>query len=172
MINHILRGFIYFVVLVLIQVLILNNIQFLRVATPFLYLYFILKMPVGTSRMKVIFFSFLIGLCIDIFANTPGMHAAACTLGGFLRPLLIQLFMGKDLPEDMIPSFSSFGYGVFLRYTLTFVLIHHLALFLIESLTFFDPLFLLVRIVASVLMTTLFICLIEIFNVKFLKSGE
>ena len=42
MINNILRGFIYFVVLVLVQVLILNNIHFLRVATPFLYLYFIL----------------------------------------------------------------------------------------------------------------------------------
>ena len=67
MINNILRGFIYFVVLVLVQVLILNNIHFLRVATPFLYLYFILKMPVGSSRMNVVFFSFLIGLTIDIF---------------------------------------------------------------------------------------------------------
>ena len=45
MINNLLRGFIYFVVFVLIQVLILNNIHFLRIATPFLYLYFIIKMP-------------------------------------------------------------------------------------------------------------------------------
>ena len=50
MINNLLRGFIYFVVFVLIQVLILNNIHFLRIATPFLYLYFIIKMPVGSSR--------------------------------------------------------------------------------------------------------------------------
>ena len=83
MINNILRGFIYFVVLVLVQVLILNNIHFLRVATPFLYLYFILKMPVGSSRTNVVFFSFLIGLTIDVFSNTPGMHAFACTLGRF-----------------------------------------------------------------------------------------
>ena len=82
MINNILRGFIYFVVLVLVQVLILNNIHFLRVATPFLYLYFILKMPVGSSRTNVVFFSFLIGLTIDVFSNTPGMHAFACTLAG------------------------------------------------------------------------------------------
>ena len=47
---NLLRGLVYFVVLVLIQVLILNNIHFLRIATPFLYLYFIIKMPVGTSR--------------------------------------------------------------------------------------------------------------------------
>ena len=43
MINNLLRGFIYFVVFVLIQVLILNNIHFLRIATPFLYLYFIIS---------------------------------------------------------------------------------------------------------------------------------
>ena len=93
MINNILRGFIYFVVLVLVQVLILNNIHFLRVATPFLYLYFILKMPVGSSRTNVVFFSFLIGLTIDVFSNTPGMHAFACTLAGFIRHSLIQLLI-------------------------------------------------------------------------------
>ena len=143
MINNILRGFIYFVVLVLVQVLILNNIHFLRVATPFLYLYFILKMPVGSSRTNVVFFSFLIGLVIDIFSNTPGMHAFACTLAGFIRHPLIQ-----------------------------FVVIHHVALFLIESLTLFDPLFLAIRIAASVLTTTLLICTIEAFNIESQKSGD
>ena len=64
MINNLLRGFIYFVVFVLIQVLVLNNIHFLRIATPFLYLYFIIKMPVGSSRTQVVFFSF-IAICAD-----------------------------------------------------------------------------------------------------------
>ena len=172
MINNILRGFFYFVVLVLIQVLVLNNIHFLRVATPFLYLYFILKMPVGTSRTNVVFFSFLIGLVIDIFSNTPGMHAAACTFAGFIREPLIRLFMGKDLPEGIYPSYKTFGYGGFFRYTLLFVVIHHVTLFLIESLTFFDPLFLALRIGASVVTTTLLICTIEAFNIESQKSGE
>ena len=96
MINNLLRGFIYFVVLVLVEVLILNNIHFLRIATPFLYLYFIVKMPVGSPRDLVVLFSFLIGLVIDVFSNTPGMHAAACTLTGFIREPLIRFYMGKD----------------------------------------------------------------------------
>ena len=150
MINNILRGFIYFVVLVLVQVLILNNIHFLRVAMPFLYLYFILKMPVGSSRTNVVFFSFLIGLTIDVFSNTPG----------------------KDLPEGINPSYKTFGYGGFFRYTLLFVVIHHVALFLIESLTLFDPLFLAIRIAASVVTTTLLICTIEAFNIGSQKSGD
>lgn len=172
MINNLLRGLLYFVVLVLVQVLILNNIHFLRIATPFLYLYFILKMPVGTSQANVVFFSFLIGLVIDLFSNTPGMHAAACTLAGFARETLIGLYMGKDLPGGIYPSYRTFGYGGFFKYTLTFVVIHHLTLFLIESLTFFDPLFLMLRIAASVVTTTLLICTIEAFNISSQKSGE
>ena len=105
MINSFLRGFVYFVVFVLIQVLVLNNIHFLRIATPFLYLYFILKMPVGVSRAQVVFFSFLVGFVIDLFSNTPGMHAAACTLAGFCREPLIAVFMGKDLPDGIYPSY-------------------------------------------------------------------
>ena len=117
---NLLRGLVYFVVLVLIQVLILNNIHFLRIATPFLYLYFIIKMPVGTSRDLVVLFSFLLGLVIDMFSNTPGMHAAACTLAGFIREPLIRFFMGKDLPEGIYPSYKTFGYGGFFRYVLSF----------------------------------------------------
>ena len=61
----------------------------------------------------MVFFSFLIGLTIDVFSNTPGMHAFACTLAGFIRHSLIQLLMGKDLPEGINPSYKTFGYGGF-----------------------------------------------------------
>lgn len=172
MINNILRGLFYFVVFVAIQIWVLNNIHFLRIATPFLYLYFIVKLPVGTSQAQVVFFSFLAGLTIDMFSNTPGMHAAACTLVGFIREPLIRFYMGKDLPEGIYPSYKTFGFGGFFRYVLTLVVIHHLALFLLESLTFFDPVFLAVRIAASTVMTTLLICTVEAFNIESQKSGE
>ena len=64
---NLLRGLVYFVVLVLIQALILNNIHFLRIATPFLYLYFIIKMPVGTSRDLVVILYLLMGRVVDMF---------------------------------------------------------------------------------------------------------
>ena len=172
MINNLIRGLLYFVVLVLIQVLILNNIHFLRIATPFLYLYFIVKMPVGSPRDLVVLFSFLIGLVIDVFSNTPGMHAAACTLTGFIREPLIRFYMGKDLPDGIYPSYKTFGYGGFFRYVLSLVVIHHVTLFLIESLTLFDPLFLALRIGASVITTTLLICTIEAFDIETQKSGD
>lgn len=169
---HVVRSVIYFFICVLVQVLFLNHIHFLRMAIPFLYVYFILKLPVGTSRVNVLFLSFLTGLVIDAFANTPGMHTAACTLAGFCREPLIQLLMGKDLPEGAYPSYKAFGYGGFFRYTLFFVTIHHLVLFLIESMSLFDPLFLVLRILASIAMTTLLVCAVEIFNMESQKSGE
>ncbi|MDR1881131.1 MAG: rod shape-determining protein MreD [Tannerellaceae bacterium] len=172
MIDNVIKGIVYFITLVLIQVLVLNNIHFLRLATPFLYLYFIVKLPVGTSSVNTTFLSFLIGMIIDLFSNTPGMHAAACTFAGFSRQAMIKLYMGKDLAEGLSPSFRTFGYGGFFRYAVTFVILHHATLFLIESLTLFDPLFLVIRIVASVVVTTLLLCIVESFNIESQKSGE
>lgn len=172
MVHNILRGAIYFVVFVAIQVLLLNNIHLFRVATPYLYLYFILVFPVNSSRELLLTFSFLAGLTIDAFSNTPGMHAAACTLIAFAREPLIWLFMGKELPDNLYPSYQTFGYKGFMRYVLLLVLIHHTTLFLIESVALFDPLFLFVRVVSNTLLTTLLICTVEAFNPEKQKSGE
>lgn len=166
------RGAIYFLICVLVQVLFLNHIHFLRMATPFLYVYFLLKLSVGMSRVNMTLLSFLTGLVIDSFTNTPGMHAAACTLAGFFREPLIHLLMGKDLANGVYPSYKVFGYGGFFRYTLFFVVIHHVALFLIESMSLFDPLFLVLRILGSIVMSTILICIVEAFNMESQKSGE
>ena len=172
MINHILRSAIYFVVFVLIQVLILNNIHFMRIATSFLYLYIILKLPVGESRSEQLFLAFLAGLLVDVFSNTPGMHAGACALVGLLREPLIHFLQGEDIADGLYPSYHSFGYAGFIRYVALFVFIHHVTLFLLEALTLFDPLFLLIRVGASVLMTILSICAVELFNFESQKIGE
>ncbi|MDR1499922.1 MAG: rod shape-determining protein MreD [Tannerellaceae bacterium] len=160
------RGLAYFVLLALFQTLVLNNIHFLRLVTPFLYVYFIIKLPVGYPSVRITCLSFIMGLVIDILSNTPGMHAAACTFAGFARRYIILFFMREDLPENIIPSFRTFGYGHFVRYVLVLVILHHLSLFMIEALTLFDPLFLTIRIVGSIAMTTAFICAAESFNRK------
>ena len=172
MINNILRSIIYFVVFVLLQVLFLNNIHYLRIATPFLYLYCIIKMPIGVLRTGVLIFSFATGLIIDMFSNTPGMHAGACALVGLLREPIIHFLQGEDIADGLYPSYKSFGYAGFIRYVALFVLIHHVTLFLIEALTLFDPVFLLVRVGASVIMTILSICAVELFNFESQKVGE
>ena len=172
MINNILRSILYFVVFVMFKVLFLKNKHYMLIATHILYLYCIIKMPIGISRSGVLIFSFITGLIVDMFSNTPGMHAGACTLVGLLREPLIHFLQGEDIADGLYPSYHSFGYAGFIRYVALFVFIHHVTLFLLEALTLFDPLFLLIRVGASVLMTILSICAVELFNFESQKIGE
>ncbi len=93
MISTWLRIAVYFVVFVLLQVLVMNNIHLFRIATPFIYIYVILKLPVDLNRLGVIVISFLLGLTVDVFSNTFGIHAAACSFIGFVRTPLLDRFV-------------------------------------------------------------------------------
>ncbi len=66
----------WFIILVLLQVLVLNHIHFEQYATPLFYIYFLLKIDSDNSRKGLMLWAFSLGLCIDIFSNTPGLNAA------------------------------------------------------------------------------------------------
>lgn len=170
MINSAIRLALCFVAFLLLQVAVLNNLHFLRLATPFIYIYVVLKMPVETKPDRLLLLAFAMGLAVDAFSNTAGMHAAASTLAALARRPAINLF--SDNRETGIPAFATFGRAAFMRYAFAIALIHHTALFLIESLTLFDPLFLVVRIVASICLTIILIFLIESFNIKLSDYNE
>jgi hypothetical protein len=67
---------------------------------------------------------------------------------------------------------DAFGLGGFFRYALSFVALHHIILFLIEAFTLFDALFMLVRILSSMLITVLFICIVEAFNMEAVRNVD
>ena len=75
----------WFVGLVLLQVLILNNVHIAGYATPFLYIYLILKFESDVPRNALMLWAFFLGLAVDILSDTPGMNAAATVLLAFLR---------------------------------------------------------------------------------------
>ena len=147
--------------LVLLQVLILNNVHIGGYATPFLYVYFILKFPSGTSRNELMLWAFFLGLMIDIFSNTPGMNAAATVALASLRPTFLRLFMPRDAFENIVPSIKSMGIVPFLKYLVVSVFIHHAILLTIEFFSFAHIGTLLLRIVASALLTVTCIMAIE-----------
>ena len=82
-----------FISLVLVQVLVLNYIQFSGYINPYIYVLFVLLLPVSTPRYAVVMLGFFIGLVIDIFSNTAGMHASATTFMAFVRPYVINLII-------------------------------------------------------------------------------
>ena len=166
MIKSLVKILAYFVLFVSTQVLIMDNIHLFRLVTPFLYLYIIIKIPVNVSRSPVIAISFLLGITIDMFYNTLGMHAAACSLAGMIRNPLMNTFSEKKITENETPSYRTLGVGAFMKYVIALVVAHHVTLYLIESISLFDPVFLLFRIFANVIVTVLFIFIIEAFNIE------
>lgn len=147
-----------FIVLVLVQAVIFNHIALYSVGLAFLFIYFIIKLPLNLSGAKVIFLSFLIGFVIDIFQDTPGINALACTCLGGARRTVIRLYVPRE--EDLVravPSIRTLGPALFARYAATMTLIYCILLFTIEAFTFFNPAIMAMRIVASTLLTTLLI---------------
>jgi rod shape-determining protein MreD len=150
--------------LILLQVLILNNIHIGGFATPFLYVYFIIKLSSETSRNELMIWAFCIGLVIDIFDNTPGINASAFVLMAFVRPTFLRLFTPRDTYDSYIPSKKVMGNSPFMRYLIVCVLIHHTALLTIESFSFISFGTLCLRIALSTVLTVLCVIAIEWFR--------
>jgi len=151
-----------FVLLVLVQVLILNNIQFLGFVNPYLYILFVLLLPVRTSKYLTLILAFVLGLIIDAFSNTMGMHAFASVLVAFLRAPAIEIFTSLDEGANPEPSFRSFGVAAFMRYVSLLVVIHNITLFLLEAFGFATWWTIVGKMLVSSLVTLLLIFGIEV----------
>jgi rod shape-determining protein MreD len=150
MVISLFKYLIIFVVSVLLQVLIFNNILIARVITPFPYILFILLLPFYIPRALLLFLSFMLGLTVDGFTNTPGVHASACLIIGFLRPGILQMISSRETLESIsAPRVKNMSFQWFAGYASFLVIIHHLFLFFIEAFTFNGFLFTLIRIILS-----------------------
>ncbi len=162
MINSILRFSLIFVLLILLQVLLFNNIQFSGYINPYVYVMFILLLPFEISSWLLLIISFFTGLIIDFFCGSPGMHASATVLAGFVRPYVLRLISPRDGYEPgSNPSMIIYGFKWFLIYTLIIVLVHHFVLFYLEVFRFADFFRTLLRVILSSLFSITFILLLE-----------
>lgn len=151
-----------FIVLVPIQVLVLDNINMGGYVNPYLYTMFILLLPFEIGGWALLFLSFLIGLAVDLFSGTPGMHAAASTFMAYCRPLVIRsVGLNRDQDTGLQPSISHMGFSWFFTYSLILVFIHHLSLFLIEVFRFSGIFNVLLRTLYSTLFTLALIIIVQ-----------
>ena len=120
-----------FILLVLIQVLVLNNINFLGYINPYIYILFILLYPIQNNRLLFIFLSFLLGLFVDMFLDSGGVHAAASVLIAYIRPLFLKFSFGMTYEHQTVKIGHS-EMGQRITYISLLTLIHHLVLFSLE----------------------------------------
>jgi rod shape-determining protein MreD len=165
MINSVFRYSIVFIVLILLQVLLFNNIQFSGYVNPYVYIMLIMLLPVEISPWLLLLISFFTGLTLDFFTATPGMHTSATVLTGFLRPYILRILSPRDgYDAGATPSMEIYGFRWFLFYTITIVIVHHFALFFLEVFRFADFFRTLLRVLLSSLFTAAFILLAEFYR--------
>ena len=167
MINSVIRFGIIFIMLVLAQVLLFNNIQFSGYVNPYVYIMFILLLPVETSAALMLSLSFVIGMIIDFYSGSAGMHAFASTFAGFVRPFVLRSISPRDGYNPRAqPAMVNYGFRWFFLYAAVIVFVHHTALFLIETFRVIDFFRTSLRIILSAVFSLTFIIIIEFYRQK------
>lgn len=159
-----IRNIIRFILFIFVQQFILNQIPPLhQFITPYLYYLFVLWLPFSIPRAGLMFLAFLLGLTLDYFTATPGLHAAPCVLIAYLRPFLINLLISQEGAELNYtePSIKSMGMAPYGFYVLVFTFIHHVYLVFIEWMQFGDILYFLGKVTATTGVSLLLVFITE-----------
>ena len=158
MIKRLPRNIVRFAVLVILQVLIFNNIELGGYLNPYIYTLFIILLPFETPGWIALISGFLIGLSVDIFSETLGMHTAATTFMAYLRPIALSMVAPRDGYESgSYPRVYYYGLSWFMQYALILVFAHHTVLFLTELFRVQEIFHVIVRIFLSTLFSVLLI---------------
>jgi len=161
-----------FLGLLILQVLILVRVDIGPVAGSaagiYAYPLFVLLLPLRTSREALMLYGFLLGISVDIFNDTPGLHASSTVLIAFLRPYLLKRLTPKGgyiLNQGL--TANRLGYNWFLRYAGGMLLLHLTWLHIFQQLSFFPLVQLLVKTGVSFVLSLVFILiLVAVFNPK------
>lgn len=131
--------FFSFILLLLIQVFVLNNINLFGYINPYLYILLILSLPFKIKHTPLIFISFLVGYIVDLLSGgIIGLHSAAAVLIGFIRPFIIRGISSNESEYDTKshPSLNNMGVKWYITYCMLLVGAHHLLYYYLECFTF------------------------------------
>jgi rod shape-determining protein MreD len=124
-----------FIMLLAIQVVIFNNMNFLGYISPYPYLLYIILYPVNSNRSGLIISSFLLGITMDMFCNSGGVHAASSLILAYYRPYIFKFSFGLSYEYQTIKLNDSLTPERF-SFILVSVVLHHTVLFILEAFQF------------------------------------
>ncbi len=137
--SSLVKNIIRFILFILVQVFVLNQIPPIhQLVNPYLYFLFVLWLPYQMGARTLMILGLAIGLSLDYFTKTPGLHAAPCVLIAYIRPALISLLIPQEGADTNYeePSIKSMGFAPYFTYAAVLTLLHHGFLFLLEALQF------------------------------------
>ncbi|MBI3136349.1 MAG: rod shape-determining protein MreD [Bacteroidetes bacterium] len=162
MTNTWLKYILIFILVVLIQGLVVNNIEINEFLNPMIYPMLILMLPFELGVLATLIISFILGITIDGFSNTFGLHASSSMLIGYLRPSILNYIKPRDgYDNSLLPSLHDMGIGWFIGYSSLFLFIHHLWFFSFEVLRFDLIMLIAAKTLFSVIFSLLLIILLQ-----------
>lgn len=171
--NSVIRFGVLFTILVLVQALIFNQIRFGGYVNPYIYILFVLMLPIDIRGGLLLLLAFVLGLTVDMFLDTMGMHAAATVFLAFLRPGVIRLIsVRSDFEPGTIPSINNQGLRWIMTYSLLLIFAHHLLLFFVEIFRFSEFLLTFQRVLFSTFFSFIFVIAGFFIAGKGYKSGD
>ena len=163
--SRVFKYLLFFALVLIFQVVILNNIQFSGYINPYMYVMIIMLLPMDFPQWLLLIVSFATGFVIDASSGTPGMHSAASVMAGFVRPYILMSISPRDgYEQGASPTISMYGFRWFVLYALLMILIHHLTLFFIEVFRFADFFRTLLRVLLSTIFSLIFVILTEYYR--------
>lgn len=168
--NNWVKYSLIFILTVLVQGLVVNNIQLNEYLMPMVYPIMILMLPFGLNAIITMVVALLLGLSVDAFSDTFGLHASAAVIIGYLRPTLMKYIQPKEGYDNaLLPSIHDMGVVWFVLYTSLLLLVHHLWFFSIEILRFDLILLILGKTIFSLFFS---LALIVLFQYIFYKPSK
>jgi hypothetical protein len=162
MIRNSIIQFISFFLYVIVQILLLKNVVLFNITFCFLYVAFILLLPVEMNNLVLMLVAFFLGFTIDIFYDSLGMHALALVMVAYLRNYWLATITPQGgYDSGSPPSLSANGLQWFLVYSLPLVFVHHAILFFVEASGFALFWYTMLKTMASLLFTTTVMLLLQ-----------
>jgi hypothetical protein len=152
-----------FILLILLQAFVFNEINLGVYLNIYLYVLFILLLPFEIPGWILLPICFLLGLSVDLGLNTAGLHASAATFTAFLRPFILRILKpreGYDMTAS--PGLFNMGFSWFISYSAIMLLMHHLWLFTVEAFNFSDLFFILLKVIFSLLLNCFLVLLSQL----------
>ena len=122
--------------LLFLQVFVLNNILFMGNINPYLYIVFVFLYPLKENRIPFLFFSFLLGLSIDFFSDSGGIHAFSILVIAYIRIFFVKLYFRKLVTDYAFFKLKAESFGKNFNYVVTLTIIHHLIYFSFANFSF------------------------------------
>ena len=165
--NLFVKNGLRFLLFVLAQVLILNQIEIGFGIQLMVYPLFILLLPVEIGVIPLMLIAFALGLSIDAFSNTYGLHTSSLLVVAFSRPLVYKLFAPRDGYDPMLETnIFSMGNSWFLKTFGILILLHHFWFFMLEMFKLNEIFFVLQKTILSALISFLICILLQYLFVK------